>query len=79
MSWIVKFSAAAAALIVIALLIVWAVGGFELGVEGHVEIAMFLGIFFTIAVSVVLMALIFYSHNTGYDSEVQESQKGEKE
>jgi hypothetical protein len=79
MTWIAKFSAAAAALIVIALLIVWAVGGFQLGVGGHVEIAMFLGIFFTIAVSVVLMALIFYSHNTGYDSDVQKEQKGEKE
>ena len=75
MSWIVKFSAASAAVIVIALLIVWAVGGFQLGVEGHVEIAMLLGILFTIAVSVVLMALLFYSHNTGYDSDVQEAQK----
>jgi hypothetical protein len=39
---------------------------------------MFLGIFFTIAVSVVLMALIFYSHNTGYDSHVQAAQKEEQ-
>jgi hypothetical protein len=73
MHWMVKFALTCAALIVLGLLVVWAFDGFRsLGVEGHVAVAMFLGIFFTILVSVVLMALIFYSHRAGYDAAAQE-------
>jgi cation transporter-like permease len=73
MSWIVKFAAACAVLIVVGLLAVWGVEGFKsLGVDGHIAFAMFLGIFFTILVSVVLMGLIFYSHRSGHDEAAQD-------
>jgi hypothetical protein len=69
----VKFALTCAALVVLGLLVLWGLDGFRsLGVEGHVAFAMFLGIFFTILVSVVLMALIFYSNRAGYDAAAQE-------
>jgi hypothetical protein len=72
MHWIVKFALICAGLIVLGLIAVWSVEGFTwLHVEGHVAVAMFLGIFFTILVSVVLMGLIFYSHRAGYDEVAQ--------
>jgi hypothetical protein len=72
MHWIVKFALVCAGLIVLGLVGVWALEGFaSLNVEGHVAVAMFLGIFFTILVSVVLMGLIFYSHRAGYDEAAQ--------
>ena len=72
MHWIIKFALVCAGLTVLGLLGVWAVDGFaSLQVEGHVAVAMFLGIFFTILVSVVLMGLIFYSNRAGYDDPAQ--------
>lgn len=74
MHWVVKFSVVCAGLIVLGLVGVWGIGGFaSLGVEGHVAVAMFLGIFFTILVGVVLMALIFYSDRGGYDQAAQDA------
>jgi cation transporter-like permease len=73
MNWIIRFAVVCAVLIVLGLLAVWGVDGFtSLEVEGHVAVAMFLGIFFTILVSVVLMGLIFYSHRGGYDEATQD-------
>ena len=73
MNWIIRFAVVCAVLIVLGLLAVWGVDGFtSLEVEGHVAVAMFLGIFFTILVSVVLMGLIFYSHRGGYDEAAQD-------
>ena len=72
MHWIVKFALICAGLIVLGLIAVWSLDGFRwLHVEGQVAVAMFLGIFFTILVSVVLMGLIFYSHRAGYDEAAQ--------
>ena len=74
MHWIIKFALVCAGLTVLGLLGVWAVDGFaSLQVEGHVAVAMFLGIFFTILVSVVLMGLIFYSNRAGYDDRAGQS------
>ena len=78
MRWIVRFALLCAALIILGLMAVWGLEGFEsLGVEGHVAAAMLLGIFFTILVSVVLMGLIFYSHRSGHDSAVHEFRPAE--
>jgi hypothetical protein len=68
MRWVGRFPLICAALIALGLLALWGLDGFSsLGVEGHVAVAMWLGIVFTIAVGVVLMGLIFYGHCAGYD------------
>jgi hypothetical protein len=49
-------------------LALWGLDGFRsLGVEGHVAVAIGLDIVFAIAVGVVLMGVIYYSHRAGYD------------
>lgn len=39
----------------------------------HGEIAMVLGVFFTLVVGVVLMLLLFYSNKSGHDARVHDS------
>jgi hypothetical protein len=61
MKQVVRFSAACIAVTVVVLLAVWALGGFaELGVDASGALALSLGIIFTVALGVGLMALIFY-------------------
>jgi hypothetical protein len=66
MRWIVGFVAGCSVLISIALLILWALTGFaDLGVTGHGLVALILGIVFTTALGIGLMALSFYSDRSG--------------
>jgi hypothetical protein len=70
MRWILTFAGFNAALVVVVLVTLWVVGGFDesgLSVQGWV--AMFLGITFTSALGVALMALVFYSDRKDYDED----------
>jgi hypothetical protein len=48
------------------------------GLSGHGYVAMALGVVFTLALGIGLMALVFYSHRRGYDDAVS-SQDGSDE
>jgi hypothetical protein len=70
MRWILTFAGFNAALVVVVLVTLWVVGGFDesgLSVQGWV--AMFLGITLTSALGVALMALVFYSDRKDYDED----------
>jgi hypothetical protein len=71
MKWVIWFMVACAAGIAAVLAIVWASNGFA-GVEisTSIAIAAVLGIFFTCALGVGLMAAIFHSNRSGQDEEV---------
>lgn len=72
MRWIVGFIVGCSVLISIALLILWALMGFgDLGVTGHGLVALILGIVFTTALGIGLMALSFYSDRSGQRDEVE--------
>ncbi|HEY9538672.1 MAG TPA: hypothetical protein VIS03_13865 [Kiloniellaceae bacterium] len=59
--WAIGFVAACSVLIGLALFILWALAGFgDLGVSGHGLVALILGIVFTTALGIGLMALSFY-------------------
>jgi hypothetical protein len=60
--WVVWFVAGCSGLVAAALLVLWAASGFgSLGVSGHGLVALVLGIVFTTALGIALMALSFYS------------------
>jgi hypothetical protein len=60
--WVVWFVAGCSALVAAALVVIWAASGFgTLGVSGHGLVALVLGIVFTTALGIALMALSFYS------------------
>lgn len=62
MRWIVWFSAGCIGATVAVLALIWAFGGFAgLGLDTAGALALSLGITFTVALAVGLMALIFYS------------------
>ncbi|HMA14162.1 MAG TPA: hypothetical protein VKP12_05215 [Kiloniellaceae bacterium] len=66
--WVVWYVIGCAGLIGGALLVLWAVSGFaELGIGGHGLVALILGILFTTALGIGLMALSFYSDRSGAD------------
>jgi hypothetical protein len=70
MRWFATFAGFNAALIVVVLGMLWLVGGFEdSGLSVHGWIALFLGITFTSALGVALMALVFYSDRKHYDED----------
>jgi hypothetical protein len=65
MRWIYKFSAACIGAVIVVLGLVWAFGGFEnLGLDASGVIALSLGIIFTVALGVGLMAAVFYSERS---------------
>jgi hypothetical protein len=62
MRWIITFSAACIGATIVVLGLIWLFGGFDsLGLDSSGIIALSLGIIFTVALAVGLMALIFYS------------------
>ena len=66
--WVVWYVIGCAALIGGALLALWAASGFgDLGISGHGLVALILGILFTTALGIGLMALSFYSDRSGAD------------
>ena len=65
MRWIFKFSAACIGALVVVLGLVWAFGGFDnLGLDASGVIALSLGIIFTVALGVGLMAAVFYGERS---------------
>ena len=61
MQRVIRFSVACIAASLVVLAAVWVLGGFtELGLDASGVIALSLGITFTVALGVGLMALIFY-------------------
>jgi hypothetical protein len=66
--WAARFPIATTAAIVITLALIWALTGFGgLGLDATATVGAVLGIVFTIALSVALMTLIFYSNRSGMD------------
>ena len=64
MRWVFKFSAGCVGAMVVVLGLIWAFGGFDnLGLDTSGVIALSLGILFTVALGVGLMAAIFYSEH----------------
>jgi hypothetical protein len=71
MRWFVTFAAFNAALLAVVLIALWAIGGFaDSGLSGHGWVALALGIIFTSALGVGLMALVFHSARRNYDEDV---------
>ena len=68
--WIIRFSIACIGAIVATAAICWAVVG-SLGVDPGVVGPLILGITFTVALGVGLMALVFYSNRSGQDDGVR--------
>ena len=68
MRWLLTFIGFNVALVVVVFGTIWAVGGLaESGLSTHGWIAMALGIVFTSALGVGLMALVFHSAREDYD------------
>jgi hypothetical protein len=68
MRWLVTFVGFNVLLFVVVLGTLWDFGGFEnSGLTGHGWIALSLGVVFTSALGVALMALVFYSARKDYD------------
>jgi hypothetical protein len=66
--WAIWYVAGCSGLIGGALLVLWASSGFaDLGVSGHGLVALILGILFTTALGIGLMALSFYSDRSDAD------------
>ncbi len=64
MRWVTRFAAACFAAIIVVLGLFWLFGGFDsLGLDTSGIIALSLGILFTTALGVGLMAAIFYSEH----------------
>jgi hypothetical protein len=64
MRWVTRFAAACFAAIIVVLGLFWVFGGFDsLGLDTSGIIALSLGILFTTALGVGLMAAIFYSEH----------------
>jgi hypothetical protein len=64
MQWVTRFALACFAVIVVGLGLFWLFGGFDsLGLDASGIIALTLGIIFTAALGVGLMAAIFYSEH----------------
>jgi hypothetical protein len=65
MRQVFRFSAWCIGAVIVVLGLVWAFGGFEdLGLDASGVIALSLGIIFTVALGVGLMAAIFYSERS---------------
>jgi hypothetical protein len=72
--WAIGFVAGCSVLVGAALLILWAASGFsDLGVSGHGLVALILGIVFTTALAIALMALTFYSGRSGGSENIPRS------
>ena len=62
MRWVVRFSAGCVGAVIVVLGLIWAFGGFDnLGLDTAGVIALSLGILFTVALGIGLMAAVFYS------------------
>jgi uncharacterized membrane protein len=76
---VVWFVAGCSALVAAALLVLWAASGFgSLGVSGHGLVALILGIVFTTALGIALMALSFYSDHGGESEDTARSDAATK-
>ncbi len=74
MKWIVVFSSACVAAVAAVILAIWATVGFSgMGLSGHGVVAITLGITFSTAIAVALMALVFYSNRSQQDVVVHRS------
>lgn len=68
MRWLITFGASSFVGVFGVLLILWAIDGFHgLGLDTAGTIAVVIGVLFTIALGVALMALIFYSERSNAD------------
>src|SRR3546814_2142329 len=72
--WVIGFVAACIVLVGATLLVLWTVAGFgDLGVSGHGLVALILGIVFTTALGIGLMALSFYGDHSDQPEESRRS------
>jgi hypothetical protein len=71
MARIVWFSLACSGAMAFVMLALWGTVGFSgLGLSGHGVVAITLGVVFSTAIAIALMALIFYSHRYERDEAV---------
>ena len=71
--WAVVLLVSCAAAVGLVLGAMWALSGFHgLGIGGNALIALLLGTLGTVAMSVVLMGLVFYSNASRHDAEVRD-------
>lgn len=79
MRWLLTFVGFNALLFVVVLLALWVFGGFaDEGLSGEGWFAMALGILFTSAIGVALMALVFYSARKNYDDDAYRAGRPER-
>jgi uncharacterized RDD family membrane protein YckC len=72
-AWALILLASCAAAIAVVILVLWAMNGFHgLAVGGNALIALLLGTIGTVALSVALMGLVFYSNASQHDTEVRD-------
>lgn len=68
MRWLAIFGGSSVAMVAAVFGIIWAFEGFDgLGLSTHGMIALVVGVVFTTALGVVLMALVFHSDRSGRD------------
>ena len=67
--WIWTFILASVGFVVLAVLVLWAIGFGELGLSGKGLVALTLGFLFTAGLAIGLMALVFFSDRSGRDDE----------
>jgi hypothetical protein len=71
--WLIIYAALAVGTVVALLLVIWAVGGFsDMGLSGDGQVALILGVGFTVFLSFGLMGLAFYSDRSGHDETVMD-------
>ena len=75
--WIRTFILASVGFVVLAVLVLWAIGFGELGLSGKGIVALTLGFLFTAGLAIGLMALVFFSDLSGRDDETNRA--GERE
>ena len=78
MPWIVRFCVLCAVGLGLVLMGAWAFQGFATyGLHGAAAIALILGVVFSCAMGVLLMALMFHSRRSGLDAKVHHVHKVE--
>lgn len=74
MRWLALFMGTSVAMVAAAAAVVWIAGGFDsLALSGHGLAALIIGAVLTVLLAVGLMGLVFYSHRSEHDRQVQDS------
>lgn len=73
--WVLGYLAMAGGMIAALMLVIWAVGGFDdMGLSEDGTYALILTVVLTVASSLLLMGLVFYSARRGHDATVMDGE-----